>query len=88
MNTTSSSTHPPDQERLQDLADLTRDIRISAPDRLALRFSLWVLLRNERRAQRGAERNARAVRALARDGFAATQREADLVRAIVSQQYR
>ncbi len=88
MNTLLSATDPRDQDRLDTLTDLTRDTRVSTFDRLSLRLGLWLLLRAERRAASRPERDRRALRAVARDERARSEREAALVRAATLMQYR
>jgi len=88
MHTLLSQTQRDDRERLETLTDLTRDTRVSPLDRLSLRLGLWLLLRAERRAQAGADRDERALRALRREHRARVERETAMVRAAVLLQYR
>jgi hypothetical protein len=88
MNTLLSLTQRDERERLETLTELTSDTRVSPLDRLSLRLGLWLLLHAERRAQAGADRDERAVRALEREHRARIERESALVRAAVLLQYR
>lgn len=88
MNTLLSTTRPDEQDRLNELDELTRDIRVAFTDRVALRIGLWLLLRGERNARDRADRDARDQRALARDEYVRAARDAALTRAAVTLQYR
>ncbi|QAY61130.1 hypothetical protein ET475_14840 [Microbacterium protaetiae] len=88
MNTVLSQTRRDDRDRLDDLTQLTRDTRVSLFDRASLRVGLWLLLRAERRARALPQRDDRARRELAVQTRARAEREAALVRAAITQQYR
>lgn len=88
MNTVLFERRPDDRERLDTLTDLTRDTRVSLPDRLSLRLGLWLLLRAERRAQASRSRDQRVLQKLARDERVRLERESAWVQAAVHQQYR
>ena len=88
MNTLLSPTRPDERTRLDALTELTRDTRVSTLDRFSLRLGLWLLLRAEHGAQRGADRDRQRLRTLAREYRARTERENALVRAAITLQYR
>lgn len=88
MNTVLSPTRPVDQDRLDNLTELTRDTRVSRFDRLSLRLGLWLMLRAERRALHRDDRDARARRALARECRVRAERDAAFVRAATAMMYR
>ncbi|WP_029144344.1 hypothetical protein [Microbacterium luticocti] len=88
MTTLLPSTLPDGPERLHELTELSHDERLTPVDRLALRVGLWLLLRAERRTRTPWLREQAVLRAVARDEYTRTRREADLVRAAVTLHYR